>query len=152
MENITLGGKTREVTDEQLEAIEKILAPELQELEEDVYGLDGCSFMSFSHVRILLGGKSYKRGGSFHTITDDCRKNFIKYGNIFDDLDQYAKDAEDIQTECPHMTSSANRIRVTINEGYPCIETYGGYVCPDCAIKHAHAIIQVALTAKRKAK
>lgn len=149
MENITLGGKTREVTDEQLEAIEKILAPKLQMLREGDYGLDGCGRFD-PDSRIIIDGRAWHKGGNDHIIDNDCRQHFTWYGNIFDNLKQYAEDAEKIETTCSH-TKCRDYVTVKItNNGQ--IHLMGGHLCLDCAIKHAHAIIQVALTAKRKGK
>jgi len=150
MENITLGGKTREVTDEQLEAIEKLLAPEQPKLRHGDYC--SCNYGNRLVIQRVEGMISYDPTGVINNwpLGGNPITGYDVLGNIFTDLEQYATDATDVRTTCKHV-GNGDFARVSIGSNGR-INLGSGYLCPDCAIKHAHAIIQVALTAKRKQK
>lgn len=141
--DVTLKGEHYEATDEQLAQIEAILKEEPPELEEGDYGID-CRPESM--VRVIIRGEAHRRGGHF-SAGEEYRCNFTKYGNIFDDLEQYTKDADNVpnRIHCKHQSDWAE---VEVQNGY--VYVGAGDLCPDCAIKYAHAIIQAACTVKRK--
>jgi len=155
MENITLGGKTREVTDEQLEKIEKLLGSEQPKLRHGDYGYLSDGDPTPERVFVANEGGKLKHicHKSVHSAPPFEKAYYNIIGNIFSDLEQYATDAANVKTVCryTHPQKDYNYATANLNvDGR--IDLIGGILYPDCAIKHAHAIIQVALTAKRKAK
>ncbi len=139
-----------EISMETIGNMRKEKEPEPPELNHGDYGIDDCDSVIDSHKRIIIDNESYQKDTSperRHYVRDNCHHNFTRYGNIFDDLEQYAKDIDNARVSCEHRGDYA---KVTAEDKY--VFVGHGALCPDCAIKYAHAIIQAACTVKRKAK